>query len=118
MKRLLKYCRLGGRSGGGYAGQRADSQGAVAVSGEPPRRRLAAPWPSPGGLDQVVHEQQLSDRQRLAALAALQLAQGFRQFGALAESGPDRLLEQPAVLVRHVAVDMQRVHGAAVLVAG
>src|SRR6516165_6054627 len=97
-------------------------QGAVAVSGEPPRWRLSSAPPLPrllsSGLDHVVHEQQLGDRQRLAALAAVQLAQGFRKFGALAESGPDRLLEQPAVLVRHVPVDVQCVHGAAVLVAG
>src|SRR6185437_4209690 len=71
-----------------------------------------------GRLHQVVQQQELGDRQRLAALAAVQLAEEAGQLRALPEARPDRLLQHPAVLARRVPVDVQRVDRPAVLVPG
>ena len=72
---------------------------------------------SPAGFYQVIQQEELGDRQRLAALAAIEFAQETGHFHARAEPVPDGLLEQLAVLAGRVAVDVQRVDRPAVLVA-
>lgn len=65
----------------------------------------------------MIEQQQLGYRQRLAALAAAEVAEEIGQLGAFAKPGPDRLLERVAVLAGRVPEHLERVDRTAIGVA-
>jgi hypothetical protein len=71
-------------------------------------------WRLVTAAQQVVQEQELGDRQGLAALSLAELAQAARRRRGLPQPAPDGLLDHRRVLSRDVAVDVQRVNRAAV----